>query len=354
MTKLSRLYDEQTQIHRLYQDEQYSINQLAKTYQVHPSTMNRFLRKTIGVRATGLSEKQKQALYEAYQSGYSRREIACRFHTDVSNVSRILLRDFGVQPEKNRNVSPFEALIPSFIADYQSGLSASQIASKYQTTHNTVLKHLRKYEESIRGLEESKRPTDLNLTFFHQLTPEKIKQLGQIWAIGSLKRNHEHLLVLTIETSRQNKLDTVTRGWLEPQARIIQHNNSGSSVLRVGSIALCEQFNAWGIRQTYPTCLSPQDPHFWEGYFSLKVGFHKRSLYIGLPKGFDPSFKEVLIDFLVQLGLSKDSLRSRQQGISIFKKSEVQLFLTAYPQLLDELPSEKQSDYWQSFTHPAT
>ena len=146
----------------------------------------------------------------------------------------------------------------------------------------------------------------------------------------------------------------MTRGWLEPQARIIQHTNSGSSVLRVGSIALCEQFNAWGIRQTYPTCLSPQDPHFWEGYFSLKVGFHKRSLYIGLPKGFEPSFKEALIDFLVQLGISKESLSSRQQGISIFKKSEVQTFLAAYPQLLAKLPLEKQSDYWQSFVHPAT
>lgn len=349
MNASSRLYEEQEKITDLYLNQQVSINQLAKLYQLHPSTMNRFIRKTIGIRSYGMSSEQKQAIHEAYQSGYSRREIACRFQTDVSNVSRILLRDFGIQPEKSRNSSPYEALIPSFIADYQAGLSASQIALKYQTTHNTVLKHLRKYEESVRTIEESKRPTDLNLTYFQQLTPEKTKQLGQIWAIGSLKLNHEHLLVLTIDRSHQNGLEVVTQGWLDLQHRSIQQTNSGSSVLRVGSVALCQQFKGWGIRQTYPSCLSPHNPHFWEGYFSLKVGFHKRSLYIGLPRGFEDSFRDDLIEFLVQQGISKDSLSYRGQGISLFKKAEIQKILARYPSLLQSQSEDKLSSYWQTF-----
>lgn len=348
MTKLAHLHDKQEQIIRLYQDEQVSINQLAKQYGVHSSTMNRFLRKRVEIRKPGLSNEQKQALYEAFQAGSSRRELATRFHTDVSNVSRILLRDFGVQPEVSRKASPFEALIPLFIADYQAGLSASQIATKYQTTHNTVLKHLRKYEESIRDLEESKRPSDLSLTYFNQLSPKKIKQLGQLWAIGSLKLAHENLLVLTIETSREHELKAITQGWLAVDERSIQKNTSGSSILRVGSIALCQQLNTWGIRQTYPTCLSPQNKNFWEGYFSLKVGFHKRSLYIGLPRGFEDSFRNELIHFLVHLGLSKEALSYRQQGISIFKKSEVQKILQAYPDLRPAQDSETLSDYWKS------
>ena len=351
MATQKRIKDYQEEIIYLYQTKQYSINQIAKQYAVHPSTINRLLRQTVGIRPPGMSPEQKQAIYDAYQEGYSRREIAKRFHTDPSNISRILLREFQVQPELKRNVSPYEALIPAFISDYQQGLSASQIATKYQTTHNTVLKHLRQYKESIRNLEESKRSPDLNLEYFKTLTPEKIVQLGQLWAIGSLKNRHENQLILTVESSRKERLKEVLKGWSDLSYRNIGYNRTNSCILKIGSISLCQQFETWGIRRTYPICLKPNDPNFWKGYLSLKIGFHRNSLYIGMPKGFDPSFKEDLIQFLSSLGIESEAIRYRQQGINLFKKSEVLKLLTFAPQLLTQLPSEQQSPYWKSITN---
>lgn len=344
-----RLKDYQEEVINLYQIHEWSINRIAKHFSVHHSTVNRFLKQTVGVRPVGMTPEQKQAIYEAYQNGYSRREIAKRFNTDASNVSRILLREFGVQPGIHRNPSPYQALIPLFISDYQQGLSASQIAAKYQTTHNTVLKHLRQYKESIRSLEEIKRLPDLNLEYFHHLTPEKIFQLGQIWAIGSLRTKREYQLVLSIDSARDHRLEEVVAGWADISSRCLHYNQTNSCALKIGSISLCQQFEQWGIRQTYPQCLEPNHPEFWKGYLSLKTGFHRNSLYIGMSKGFEDSFKQELFNFLCSLGIEAEAIHCRRHGFSIFRKGEVLKVLAFMPQLLKQVPQEELNPYWEAF-----
>lgn len=348
MKPVSQIKPFESEIIYLYTMKEWSINRIAKKFSVSPSSVNRLLRKSVGIRPAGMTPEQKEWIYTAFQTGYSRREIAKRMGTDASNISRILLNEFGIQPETKNNVSPFETLIPLFIQDYQNGLSASQIAKKYQTTHNTVLKHLRKQKESILNIEEVKRASDLKVDYFDQLEPKKMRQLGQLWAIASVRDQGSQQLILTLETDRQHRFREIMDGWADPTNRRVELNQTNSCSIKIGSVSLCQKLEQWGIKRQYPTCLRKREAVFWEGYLSLKAGFHKNSLYIGIPKGFEDSFKEELKDFLISLGVQSEAIRLQPRSVAIFQKKENRKLVQQLPDLWKEVDTSTLNPYWQS------
>ena len=346
MIKKNKVADYEAEIIHLYTNEKWSISQIARHLGFSPPAINRFLRQKVELRKQGFSDEQKQQILHYYEAGYSKREIARRMDTDAPNISRILLYHFGIQPEPAKGaVSPFKDLIPLFIKDYQSGMSASQIASKYNASHNTVLKHLRIHSQAIKSREEVARRNDLSLDYFNELTDEKIYQLGQLWASATIRKKDAPQVVVTVDCAKEHLFYDAIKGLVDASQRRVERTSGNSLVLKIGSISLCKQFEEWGLRKDYPTLLSKNEKLFWEGYFSIKLSIHRQSIYIGIPKAYSSEFHQTLIDYLTEIGITPSAIHYKVNAIVISRKPECQTFINAFPNAFKNFNIEEQYDW---------
>ena len=346
MNNKSKSLDEISLIVHLYQKEKKSIRQISRENEISEWKIKKILKETVGIRKRGFSKEQKQEMYELYQKGTPKSKIAQQFSTDRSNVSRILLTNFGVQPKSIRHLSKNQILAKRIAQEYSNGASTLQLAQKYNTTAKTISTLLYRNEQSLRELgQAAKRTYSLDSDYFNEMTQKKATQLGMIWAIGHLDEKVSPHLVMSTTPSKLSILQTMLSGWIDLTERKIQINNTNSCRIRIYSLAHYRLFKTWGLRRAFPLEVLPYEDAFYEGFFQMNLVAHKNGICIRLNKS-EPLFVNTLKAYLIKQGIPSETLTFHKGALFLKRKESVRQFIKCFPYTRQFL--QYPSDYWET------
>lgn len=338
--------DETDLIIHLYQEEKKSIHQISVENKISEWKIKKILKETVGVRKRGFSKEQKQEMYELYQKGTPKSKIAQQFSTDRSNVSQILLTNFGVQPKSIRHLSKNQILAKRIAQEYSNGASTLQLAQKYNTTAKTISTLLYRNEQSLRELAQAaKRTYSLDLDYFNEMTPQKATQLGVIWAVGHLDEKVSPHLVMSVTPSKLSLLQTMLSDWVDLTERKIQINNTNSCRIRIYSLAYYHLFKSWGLRLTFPSQVLPYEDAFYEGFFKMNLVAHKNGLCIRLNKS-ESLFVNKLKTYLMKQGVPSEAITFHKGALFLKRKESVRQFIKSFPYTRQIL--QYPSEYWET------
>ena len=266
-----------------------------------------------------LSPVPKRSLITEYQHGIDAAKLASKYQISGSTVCTTL-ESHAVKRGTNSDI--FRKLSRSQEAEiitlYEQGLSASQIAGGYVIEDQTVYNILERHGVPRRSLSEAKIIYARNEHAFDEIDTEAAAYwLGFIAADGNVSNGRLRIGLSTKDIGYLRKLAR----WLSPDRTIYTSMNSLGrpvSTLEIGSQYLVEALSSYGIvpRKTYvmkqlPTIAHPFLRHLLRGYVDADGYISIRPTYgatVGVVSFNKEIVEEIQNRLIQELGVSRTSL----------------------------------------------
>jgi hypothetical protein len=240
-----------------------------------------------------MTSEVKNKIIEMYKSGTGSDTIAKQMGVSSNAVLKLLKRSgINRRPIGRKKIQIEDE--PKIVEMYQGGMSANEIAEKYNANHIMILRYLEKNEIKRRSGEESHRTYEINKDLFDVIdTQEKAYLLGFIYADGCNSSDGK-CIKIDLATPDRDILEKISRLiWLEdPESHIkdkIRYRTikgkekiQYSSYLNIHSKHMCEKLTEMGcvpaksLILKFPEWLT--DPelqrHFIRGYYDGDGGVH--------------------------------------------------------------------------------
>ena len=240
------------------------------------------------------TKEEKQKIIELYISGLGSDTIGKQFGVGGEAILKILKKN-GIARRPIERKKILKSDEPKIIELYQGGMSANEIAEKYNVQHTLILRYLKLNNIERRDASECHRIYEINEDFFDVInTQEKAYFLGFLYADGCNSKDGKHFGI-DVETSDRDILEKFSRLiWKEnPLSHIrdtirtrsirgAKEKDYYSSLLNVHSKHMCTKLTELGCVQAkslilkFPKWL--KDPelqrHFIRGHYDGDGGVH--------------------------------------------------------------------------------
>ena len=161
------------------------------------------------------TKEEKQKIIELYKSGLGSDTIGKQFGVGGEAILKILKKNgIARRPIERKKILKSDEL--KIIELYQGGMSANEIAEKYNVQHTLILRYLEKNGVERRNGEESHRTYEINKDLFDVIdTQEKAYLLGFIYADGC-NSSDGRCIKIEVATPDRDILEKISKLiWLE-------------------------------------------------------------------------------------------------------------------------------------------
>lgn len=162
-----------------------------------------------------MTAEVKSKIIEMYKSGTGSDTIAKQMGVSSNSVLKLLKRS-GIdrRPIGRKKIQIEDE--PKIVEMYQGGMSAPEIAEKFNANHVMILRYLEKNGVERRGGEESHRTYEINKDLFDVIdTQEKAYLLGFIYADGC-NSSDGRCIKIEVATPDRDVLEKISKLiWLE-------------------------------------------------------------------------------------------------------------------------------------------
>lgn len=288
---------------------------------LYPTTVQNVIKDEIIKRPKSPFDKFSEKWKELYvMEGYLITEIANRYKTSFGVVYRVLENE-GVAPERKELTErrKYTHLVETWVEQYNSGLSLTEIANTCEANRQTVLNHLKENGVRIRDTSETSRHYNLDETYFEEInTPAKAFWVGVFFARGStLKHVRSQSIQLTLRESKCHLLDAFCEA-INTEKPYTKRINEDLYELRLHSRPLYEQMQKIGLlhrkksNQTFPEQL-PEEFHedILRGYIAAKGYYNYSSFFLNGTQPFLDVTKRILAE---KVGVPSDIKQVSSNG----------------------------------------
>lgn len=230
---------------RLYTEEEKSIREIARIYNIDKSSVSRYIYEDIKPRKRGLSDTQKNTGKKLYEQGYSINQIAKKINGSPSTIKSFLIKEYGEITISNNK--KYEHLRESFIKDYTNGLSSREISKKYNVSPSTILNYIGEKGVMSRNYIDSSKRYDINHDYFNILSPKKAYILGLIIGSSSInKKSSMEFIDVRIQESKRDFLEKIASEIYTKETPVYNTSNN-TLILRIFSKKMSERIKSLGL-----------------------------------------------------------------------------------------------------------
>lgn len=256
---------------KLYK-EGYSLRKIGELYGVSKTSVKRYVEEGCEIRQKGLTDEQKEKSKELYLEGLTVSAISKEIGCPDATLRRYLSTEFGVV--SSTGYKKYEHIKNDIISDYESGLSATEVAKKYKVARQTVMNYVAESKVEARTYSETSRVYDMNEDYFAQIDKHKSWILGLVFAKGRLDSHPGNkFLDISVYESRAEILDAITKELYKngcPNLGMVDNTLR----LRVSSSKLYDTLNSFGIynKSDYKKMSLPKEVDiisFWKGCLTV-------------------------------------------------------------------------------------
>lgn len=272
---------------KLYK-EGYSLRKIGEMYGVSKITVKRYVEEECEIKPRGLTDTQKKKAVELYSNGhYSINQIAKTLNACATTVRRYLTSEFGKL--NNSGEKKYEHLRSSIVKDYESGLSATELAEKYGVSRQTALDYTLESGVKIRNYSETSRLFPLREDYFDTLSEKKAYILGILFSEGRLDRHPGcNFIDFSVFRDRKYVMDIIVKElFIDEHPKIELFQNTYK--LRISSSKLHDRLNSLGMYNNKEVCNDTElfepsfkefEKSFWEGFIFAGISINHRDLFI--------------------------------------------------------------------------
>ena len=314
--------------YRQYQDEfirKYkagmSVRGIAEEYEISKNIVSKYIREKMPLKPKNKASEHKEEVYSLYLKGWTISSLSDKFEVSCSTISNILRKEYGVKIIKNKK---YEHLVKDFIKDYNEGLSAENIAKKYEVSRGTVLNYINEEGIESRSYSEAGRTYDVDEHYFDILTPEKAYTLGEYCASATIiQTTHAPSLQFCLPCREK---DTILRLANHISNKSEDHFELDNKVevykLRINSKILCDKLEEYGFNGNINNKLLYEIGiihDFYKGLFKNIVAFRDRTISFGKTR-FNSSIKEYLkvyVGFRIFISKKEDTYIENKKDVRV-------------------------------------
>ena len=246
-----------------------------------------------------MTTEVKSKIIEMYKSGTGSDTIAKQMGVSSNAILKLLKRS-GIdrRPIGRKKIQIEDE--PKIVEMYQGGMSAPEIAEKFNANHVMILRYLEKNGVERRNGEESHRTYEINKDLFDVIdTQEKAYLLGFIYADGC-NSGDEKCIKIEVATPDRDILEKISKLiWIENPSNHIkdlvrtrsiggrEERDYRSSYLNIHSKHYCTKLTEMGcvpaksLILKFPEWLTNPElqRHFIRGHYDGDGGIHISGIY---------------------------------------------------------------------------
>lgn len=262
-----------------------SYRQIAKEINISHLTVRRTLIGHVETRPKSEFDKYSKKWVQLFvEEGWSKSEIAKKYNTTITIVSRILEKEGVVIRERK-----FEHLVKDMVQMYKEGKNLTEISKKLGVSRQTVLVYLKSENVQIRTTSERNRKFILNEHIFDNVdTPKKAYYLGLIFALGTYPGVYQtYALSLSEKEEKRYLIEELLDLFYPNEKPTILIDKDNICKVRVNSKHLQETLMSYGLGKksdiTFPRMIKEKYyKHFIKGYFIGRGSLNDRNdFYLG-------------------------------------------------------------------------